>query len=175
MRTLFSLSTLLCVTLTLSGCNSQSGRQDANTPDDHAHPTHGPHGGSLIELGLHEYHGEMVLDEGAHKVTIYLLDADAKGPVSAEGEVVINATVGGEPQQYPLTPVTTDQAAPANSAFEVTDQSLVEALHDHDANPRLKVSINQKQYVGDITHDHDHDHDHDDDHGHAHGDDNHDE
>lgn len=169
MKTLFSLATLLCVTLTLAGCNSQSDRHGANDSHDHAHPTHGPHGGSLIELGLHEYHGEMVLDEAAHKVTIYLLDADAKEPVSAEGEVVINATVGGEPKQYSLTAATTDQAAPANSAFEVTDQGLVEALHDHDANPRLKVSINQKQYVGDIAHDHDHDHDHAD--GEAHHDD----
>ena len=60
-------------------------------PDDHAHPEHGPHEGMLIELGKEEYHAELVHDDAAGTVTIYLLDGSAKNavPITPE-EVVIN-------------------------------------------------------------------------------------
>ena len=57
----------------LSGCAEPSGddqfsevsEHDNEQPDEdphagHAHPSHGPHGGDLIELGNEEYHAELV-------------------------------------------------------------------------------------------------------------------
>ena len=58
---------------TLSGCAEPSGddqfsevsEHDNEQPDEephagHPHPSHGPHGGDLIELGNEEYHAELV-------------------------------------------------------------------------------------------------------------------
>ena len=67
----------------LSGCAEPSGddqfsevsEHDNEQPDEdphagHAHPSHGPHGGDLIELGNEEYHAELVHPhvhhDGAH-------------------------------------------------------------------------------------------------------------
>ena len=41
----------------------------------HAHPTTGPHGGRLIELGGGGYHAELRHDHATHTVTVDLLDA----------------------------------------------------------------------------------------------------
>lgn len=62
---------------TLSGCGEPSGgdqfsevsEHDNEHPDQdphagHAHPSHGPHGGDLIELGNEEYHAELVHPHG---------------------------------------------------------------------------------------------------------------
>ena len=58
----------------LSGCTdspdtaqfSEVTATDNEHPDEdgHAHPTHGPHGGDLIELGNEEYHAELVHPHG---------------------------------------------------------------------------------------------------------------
>jgi hypothetical protein len=62
---------------TLSGCGEPSGgdqfsevsEHDSEQPNEdphagHAHPSHGPHGGDLIELGNEEYHAELVHPHG---------------------------------------------------------------------------------------------------------------
>mgnify|MGYP006188166609 CR=1 FL=1 len=62
---------------TLSGCAEPSGGDQFSevSEDDneqanedphagHAHPSHGPHGGDLIELGNEEYHAELVHPHG---------------------------------------------------------------------------------------------------------------
>jgi len=65
----------------LAGCDSsQSGiastAEDAHEhADAHAHASGGPHGGSMLELG--EYHAELVHDDAAGTVTVYILDGAA--------------------------------------------------------------------------------------------------
>ena len=69
----------------------------------HAHPTEGPHHGALIELGREDYHAELVHDEAANTVTIYILDGAAKDAVAIEAkQLTLNLLVGGKPQQFQL-------------------------------------------------------------------------
>jgi len=154
------------------GCGgeaSTSGPETGSPPatlDDHAghdHPSEGPHHGALIELGNEEYHAELVHDEDAGTVTIYILDGAAKTqlPIDAT-EVTINAKHDGKPEQFKL-PASPDARDPQgkSSRFVSNDAELAHHLDEEGAEPRLVLSINGKSYRGTITHDHDHEgHDH---------------
>lgn len=72
-----ALATLAMTVFTLSGCtdapdNSQftevttddNEHRNEDAHAEHAHPTHGPHGGDLIELGNEEYHAELLHPHG---------------------------------------------------------------------------------------------------------------
>lgn len=75
-----SLASLTMAAFLLSGCADPKGSEqftevtvsENEQPDEHAHahPTEGPHGGDLIELGNEEYHAELVHshdhDDDAH-------------------------------------------------------------------------------------------------------------
>jgi hypothetical protein len=52
------------------------------------HPTEGPHGGHLIELGNEEYHAELLHDEKTHTVTIHLFAGAAKEPAAVPLEEI---------------------------------------------------------------------------------------
>ena len=144
-----------------TGCGDKNGKVDGgkgqNTvgkSDEHNHPSEGPHGGHLIELGHEEYHAELVEDESAKKITIYLLDSEAKGavPVDAQ-ELTVNATVGGKPRQFklPAAPQQGDSAG-TSSRFELADGELFEAIEHAESKARLAVTINEKQYTGNLEH-----------------------
>jgi hypothetical protein len=126
---------------------------------DHGHPEEGPHHGSLIELGREEYHAELVHDDAADKVTIYLLDGAAKKAVAiADKEISVNLIVAGQPQQFklPAAPQTED-AAGSSSRFELTNKEFCRALDDEKTTGRLNLTISGKPYAGEITHGgHDH-------------------
>lgn len=170
MRNFHSVWTLgLALTLAvLVGCNkpadSTAPADDHDHDHEHGHADHGPHEGSLIELGEEEYHAELVHDEATGEVTIWLLDGAAKEPVAIEaGEIMINASHDGQPQQFALA------ASPApgeeggiSSRFVSSDAALAEALDAEGAEPVLVVTIGDTPYRGEIHHDHDHEgHDHD--------------
>jgi hypothetical protein len=151
-----------------SGGNSGSQAKVSDHGHDHSHEcVEGPHGGQLIELE-HQYHAEIVVDEKSHKVTVYLLDGNAKGAVAIdmdEPEISINAMVNGKPSPHQLTASRqpTDPEGQA-SRFELTDVPLFESLFEKEgAKGRLRVTIGGKQFVGDIEHcehgEHEH-HDH---------------
>ncbi len=128
--------------------------------DEHAHPSEGPHHGALIELGNEEYHAELVHDDEAGSVTIYVLDAHAEEPVAiASSEVTINVTHDGKGSQYKLAAV--DAADGKASQFASSEPALAEGLDAEGAKAQLVISINDKQYRGSVAHDHDHEHDHD--------------
>jgi hypothetical protein len=128
----------------------------------HAHPEEGPHHGHLIELGDEEYHAELTHDEATHTITIYLLDKEAKNPVSiADSEITLNLAVDGKPVQAILAaqPQEADPAGQA-SRFSVTDEKALEALESPKATGRLNVTIEGKPYSGAVEH-HEHgDHEH---------------
>lgn len=136
----------------------------AATKDEHGHehPSEGPHHGDLVELGKEEYHAEIVHGKEG-KITIYLLDHDAKKAVPTEAkQVVINLVHQGKAQQYKL-PAAPDKGDPVGktSRFSLTDEHLAEDLDAKGSMAKLVIAINGKQYTGKIALDHDHaDHKH---------------
>jgi hypothetical protein len=141
---------------------------------DHAHPTEGPHGGSLIELGSEEYHAELVHDDAAETVTIYLLDSAAKELVPIEAtELKVNLSHEGQAEQFALiaSPQKSDTAGKSSRFVSTSAEVCEELCHEH-AEGQLVVAINGKQYRGDFQHDHEgHDHADHEHEGHDHGDD----
>lgn len=162
--------------MTIIGCsgdNSSATHSDTppNTPgshddhdeQEHAHPSEGPHHGDLIELGNEEYHAEILHDEDAGTVTIYVLNSGAteQFPIDAT-EVTINVKHDGRPEQFTLTarPDANDPEG-KSSRFVSGDKELAEHLDEEAAEPRLVLTINGKSYRGTISHNHDREaHDH---------------
>lgn len=142
------------------GC--QSSAPPVVEKPEHDHPTVGPHKGELIELGKEEFHAELVHNDDTHTISIYLLDDHAKEPVATDSkEVVVKLVVGGEPKEFivPAKPQAGDAEGKA-TLFELVDEPLCKALDDG-AKGRLNISVNGKDFVGEIEkHDHAHGHKH---------------
>lgn len=160
---LFAASTML-----ITGCSqpkedqSESIEMSDLPPDtvemEDGHPSEGPHHGGLIELGKEEYHAELVHDEDAEQVTIYVLDGSAKTAVPIEAkEVTINVQHDGQPEQFQLA-AQPDQGDPEgkSSRFISDNAELIEHLDEEGATARLVLKINGKSYNGQISHSHDH-------------------
>lgn len=178
-----SLTSVIATTLALvlAGCGGNStqpsnvpgGTQTAGPPDtvatehEHAHPSEGPHGGGLIELGNEAYHAELVHDDAAGTVTIYVLDSAGKTAVPIDAaEVTINLKHEGRGEQFKLAAAADTNDPPGKSSrFVSSDAELAEDLDREDAEAQLAVTINGKPYRGAIEHRHGHD---EDDHEHAH-------
>lgn len=144
-----------------TGCGTPK-PADNKQPDAHAehdHPSEGPHKGHLIELGTEEYHAELVHDDATKTVSIYVLDSKAAKavPIAADSEVRLNLVVDGKPQPVELkaTPQA-DDPENQSSHFSVTDEATLEALESEKTTGRLTLTINGKQYTGQIEH-HEHD------------------
>lgn len=133
--------------------------------DTHDHPSEGPHGGALIELGEEEYHAEIVMEEKTESVIIYVLAANAKDLVPIDAtEVFINLKHGNKPEQFKLkASATKTDPKGKSSRFVLKDEDLMHDLHHDDSQARLRLKIDGKSYSGKIAaadHDHDHEHDH---------------
>ena len=127
--------------------------------DDHAHPSEGPHHGDLVELGNEEYHAEVVHNEGAGTVEIYILNGAAAKQVAIDAtELTINVTHDGKPEQFILTakPDKADNTG-KSSRFVSDGTQLASRLDEETTSPKLVVQINGKSYRGEIKHNHDHD------------------
>jgi hypothetical protein len=89
------LALLLCVLLG-TACSKKS------RSHDHAHGHHehvAPHGGTLVELGEHQFNLELVQDVTAGTLTAYLLDGHAENFVRVTlPAFTMVATVNGTPQ-----------------------------------------------------------------------------
>lgn len=92
---LFSLWLLLCAFFA-TACSKKSGSHD------HAHGHHehvAPHGGTLVELGEHQFNLELVQDVTAGTLMAYLLDGHAEHFVRVVMPAfTMVATVDGAPQ-----------------------------------------------------------------------------
>jgi hypothetical protein len=150
--------------LAIAGCGSNpsgsvSRNEGAVEPvDEHGHGTAGPHGGSIIELG--EYHAELVHDDAAGTVTVYVLDNAAAENVPVDAtEATINITHDGEGEPFKLTasPVEGEPAG-WSSRFVSSDAHLISDLDEADAGAQFVVSIIGKQHRGTIEHQHEHEH-----------------
>ena len=143
----------------LSGCGGEK-KPEAGKPgakaEEHAHPTKGPHGGQLIELGKEEYHVEMVHDDAAGVVTFYVLDGEAKKAVPIPAtELLVNLKHDGKPEQFKV-PAQADTGDPAgqSSRFVSKDKELAEDLDAEGSDAELVLSINNKPFRGKLAHDH---------------------
>ncbi len=127
--------------------------------DVHAHPSEGPHHGTLVELGNEEFHAEVVHD--AQSVTVYVLDAGATKAVSIDAkELSINLMHDGTPEQFKLA-ASPDVGDPSgkSSRFTLADAELGGHIDDAATAPKLMLTINGTPYRGEIKHDqHGHDH-----------------
>ncbi len=147
--------------LFLAGCISSSQpavEKGKASSHEHDHAAEGPHHGHLIELGGGKYHAELVHTETDHNVTVYLLDESTKNPVATSAtELKLNLVVDGKPEMFslPATPAEGEEAGRA-SKFSAVDEKLCGLLHG-DVKGRVNVMIDDKEFVGDLTHD-DHDH-----------------
>jgi hypothetical protein len=147
--------------LLAAGCSSQNS-EPAGAPSggaeaahaEHDHPTSGPHGGDLIELGNEQYHAEILHEDQA---IVYLLDGTAKAATAIEaGEVTINMAHDGEAEQFRLAADRDAQDPEGKSSrFSSTDAELLADLKSGDAEIELVVTIKGKQYRGSLEHDHD--------------------
>ncbi len=166
---LFATILLLVATISFVGCgpseapnasspadHDEHAGHDEHGPDEHGHPSEGPHHGSLLELGNEEYHAELVHDEAAGTVIVYLLDSSAKTSVPIEAtKILVNLTHDGSAEQFELvaSPQSTDPSG-KSSQFVSTDVELAEDLDLEDVEAKLVATIDGKQYRGDIGHDH---------------------
>ncbi|MEX0642453.1 MAG: hypothetical protein WD468_07120 [Pirellulales bacterium] len=146
--------------LSMSGCGSKASKPSTPTAgaatEDHA--TKGPHGGSLIELGNEEYHAELVHDEQAKTVTVYILDSAAKTSVPIDAvDVTINLKHEGRGEQFKLAAAADQNDGQGKSSrFASSEAELAEDLDGEGAEAQLVVTINGKPYRGTVEHDHGH-------------------
>ncbi len=156
---LYGLTTFGCGKAASPGGSEEAHHHVASASGGHSHI--GPHKGHLIELGANEeYHAELVRDEANHLVTIYILDGSAKKnvPISLP-ELLINIVSAGTPRQYKLVAVPQEgEAAGTASCFQLADEELCTVLGSKDSKGRISVSIENKQFVGEIVHHDDEDH-----------------
>jgi hypothetical protein len=157
----YGVALLMGIGLFTAGCSSKPAEQVAEAGhDEHEHPTSGPHGGELIELGNEEYHAELVHKSEA---IVYLLDGSAKTAVSIDApDVVLNLSHDGESEQFRLaaSPDANDPQGKA-SKFTSNDGDLVADLNEGHAEVQLVVAVSGTQYRGTLAHDHEEEgHDH---------------
>ena len=169
-------------------------KDDVKIETEGHHEHHAPHGGTLIELGDHEYNAELVIDDAQKSLALYVLDAHAEIPVPIEAkslELILHIEANehededhedegkDDKDEFAKEAVLTLTASPlegeaegTSSRFVVTGDAIpaetfAEHLHAH---VHVQVTIAGKAYkatsdVGDEDHD---EHDHDD-HDHAMG------
>jgi hypothetical protein len=103
-----------------AGCSKKS--------EKHAHGHHhhtAPHGGTLVELGDHQFNLELVRDAATGTLTAYVLDGHAENFVRISLPMLpITATVGGVPQ--PLSLMATANAA-TGETIGATSQFVAQA------------------------------------------------
>jgi len=161
-RSMLLMLTFLLLTMTLFGCGSPSPTvPPADESGEHAHEAGGPHGGAIIELG--ENHAELVHDDAAGTVTVYILDGAATKNVPVDAtEATINLTHEGRGEQFKLAASPMEgEPAGRSSRFVSSEAELSEDLDREDAAAVIVITINGQQNRGNIEHHHDADHDHD--------------
>ncbi len=133
---------------------------------DVGHPTEGPHGGELVELGSkEEYHAEILHGENSagdpQTPTVYLLDGSATETVAIEAkELNLNTKIDDKPVSltFVAKPTETDPEG-KSSRFVCEAENAGEVMHHH-GDASLAVRIDGKGFNGKLSgHDHSgHDH-----------------
>ena len=124
---------------------------DKKLAEEHKHEEHkAPHGGPLLEVGEEEAHLELVHDEKAGKLTLYLLGKDAKTPVAIKDAPKVNLKTDKGPKQIETKAVEAKDGLA--SCFEATD----DALKADPLNGRIALTLGEKKYNVELKHEHGH-------------------
>ena len=180
-----SCTTLLAclVCLTLAGCTQEDDYRVPTVEEaevvphaEHDHHAHGPHGGSIVELGTHDLHAEAVLDEDENRLDIYILGSDAETAQAIDAtSLTLSFKHGDESEDFELAAAPQDGDSEGNaSKFSITSEDLTQELHHHKEGAALQFMADGIAYTGTVVHDEDHahgDHEHGDEDGHKDGDD----
>lgn len=130
--------------------HGDSGHTDSNHAEPHADgegDAHGPHGGHVLEVGDHVAHLEVLHDEGAGKITLYVLGTDGKSPLAIEKAPQLKLLTADGPKA-----LDTKAQDDSGSVFAVTDT----ALKGQEPQGRVTIVVNGKVYNPGLEHDHDH-------------------
>lgn len=137
---------------------------DGHDHAGHSHAALGPNGGHLIELGDEQFHLEWVHDDDAGKLTVYVLDGNAKElvPIPAEKMTIVKK-LGERTDSYDLVAVGRKGETPKSAKFEIVDKALIEALTlvGDGVEASITADINGKSFTKEFTK-------HEDHHGHKH-------
>jgi hypothetical protein len=130
MNTLWRCTLTLLLACALAGCGKKS-TSSPMTGRSTAHAHAAPHGGTLVEVGDHQFNLELMLDPAAGKLTVWLLDAHATNFVrSAQPVLVLSVPAAGGPRTLTLLPVAnpaTGETVGDTSQFEAAADWLVGA------------------------------------------------
>jgi len=163
----FWIPVLLCILglLIVPGCGTdepdQTSSEDtaaADTENAHGHShLEGPHGGTLLDVGDHAAHLEVIHDHENGKFVLHVFGEDMKTPLNADAAPLINIKTADGPKQIE------SRAVEGASTFEAEDPGLKgDALEG-----QIVLAANGKRYYVPLPDQHDHSGDHG--HAHAHG------
>lgn len=121
MKTVFLLA-MGCV-LALTGCGKrETSAAKASAGASHAHAHVAPHGGTLVEVGEHQFNLEFLFDESRGVLQAWFLDAHAENFVRvAVPSFEVTATSGGKSYTLAFAPVAnavTGEAVGDTAQFE---------------------------------------------------------
>jgi hypothetical protein len=124
-------------------------------PHEHEH---GPHGGHLVELGEEEYHAEVVFDEKAGKIVVYILDSTAKKPTPIDAkEITLKLAIDGKTESFAVAalPQSGDPQG-KSSRFELAGNADIKShiKDEEDLKGSVNATIGGKGYSGQIKHEH---------------------
>lgn len=124
--TLLSLSIL--VALIATGCHPTT-PQPVQSLDSHQHYHEAPHGGTLVMLGDHVGHIELVLESESGVLTAYVLDGEAERPVRIGMPALRLVVSPDSSESFPLelSPVAdllSGETAGDTSVFRIEDERL---------------------------------------------------
>lgn len=165
----WKLAFALCASAVLVGCGGGGGYREVTDEDlvpkheEHDHHHAAPHGGLLVEVGSHEYNVEVVVAEEEPRLTLYVLDAHAEGPVAIKTDAIALKLEVGETETAIALKATpqTGEAEGTSSQF-INEGPLPEGVKSVlELHGDLSITIGEKTYnvhVSATPHDHDHKH-----------------
>lgn len=139
------VSIALPMLLVAAACSDEKHGTEPSKASAATHGHEGPHGGHLVEVGDHVAHLEVMHDEAAGKMTIYVLGPDAKSALTGANAPQVKLTTDAGPKVLSTTAISGEPGA-----FAVTDQ----ALKVHGPEGRISIAIGGKNYNPALEHHH---------------------
>jgi hypothetical protein len=142
------LSAAVLLSFAVLGCNDPApekakGAHDHDHDHDHSHHHAPPHGGTLVVLGYHFAHLEVLLEKETGKLTAYGLDGGAENPLPISMPALpISIQAADTSFTLTLAPVAnalTGETAATTSEFSATHDSLVGVERFSATIPRLTI------------------------------------
>jgi len=137
--------TALLMCIALAGCSPSEAPTtegpEAQQEDVHDHTSVATHGGAIGEIGSHDALMEVVHDEDAGVLKVWVMDA-AGAALAADEAPVLNIPADGKPVQV--------TGVEADGAWTFTD----DALKGHPEGVRMRISVGGKPFNPELPHAH---------------------